>query len=337
MSGIHAISAVQAGTPGEAWQALLQASLHEADATAPALQPPADEAPAQEAAQAAASTPPVSTLVSTAGARPAAWGSPASVGAPAPAAPSRGPDAPEPLLRQPDHASAVLPMTPALLQPLQLRQGPELHWRAPDASAWRRLFDDAGQDADDAPAQEEPPDLDAVMAAAQAEPMPAWAQGLLTRLREAAASPASAAALRPAVQAWCVGLPVLLASPAGLASLQPSRDASVWQWRRWPARWRAARPAQAERWWAVRLGLGPQGRPRTVRELATSDAATSGALAPGQVSCELRLGDVAPGIAHWTAVLVQANATPSLRQLLAARPSLTWLLCNQTLWPQEGP
>ncbi|MGQ3055265.1 MAG: hypothetical protein ACT6S0_26035, partial [Roseateles sp.] len=58
-------------------------------------------------------------------------------------------------------------------------------------------------------------------------------------------------------------------------------------------------------------------------------------LAPGQVSCELRLDDVAPGIAQWAEVLVQAPASPSLRALLGARASLTWLLCNQPLWPQE--
>jgi hypothetical protein len=164
--------------------------------------------------------------------------------------------------------------------------------------------------------------------------VPAWAQALLARLRAAAAAPATAAVLRPAVQAWSVGLPVLLASPSGLASLQASRDASVWQWRRWPAQWRTARPATEERWWAVRLGLGLQGQPRTLRELGMS---TPLRLGPGQVSCELRLGDVPPGIANWTAVLVQAPAAASLRSLLAARPSLTWLLCSHSLWPQEGP
>ena len=56
-----------------------------------------------------------------------------------------------------------------------------------------------------------------------------------------------------------------------------------------------------------------------------------------QVSCELRLDDAAPGLAQWTEVLVQAPGQPSLQALLAARPSLTWLLCNQPLWPQEGP
>jgi hypothetical protein len=40
-------------------------------------------------------------------------------------------------------------------------------------------------------------------------------------------------------------------------------------------------------------------------------------------------------LAQWTDVLVQAPASPSLRALLAARPSLPWLLCNQPLWPQE--
>lgn len=305
---IHGIGAIQALAPGEAWQALLQASLQEGAAAPPA----AAESPVEAAV-------PIGPL--------AVPGTPTS----------RGPDATPPLLRQPDAAGTVVPATPALLQPLNLPQGPELRWRVADAPAWRELFDDTGRGDDHGPADEaEPdlPDLATVGDAARAEPVPAWALGLLTRLREAAASPATAPALRPAVQAWCVGLPVLLASPSGLASLQASRDATVWRWRRWPAQWRAARPAAGERWWAVRLGLGPQGRPRTLRELAPARA---GSLAPGQVSCELRLSDVAPGIATWTAVLVQAPAAPSLRTLLAERPSLTWLLCNQTLWPLEGP
>ena len=75
-----------------------------------------------------------------------------------------------------------------------------------------------------------------------------------------------------------------------------------------------------------------QGRPRTVREL---DPALR--LAPGQVSCELRLDGMAPGIAQWAEVLVQAPPSPALRALLGARPSLTWLLCSQPLWPQEEP
>lgn len=123
---------------------------------------------------------------------------------------------------------------------------------------------------------------------------------------------------------------MLVASPAGLAGLQASRDGASWQCRRWPARWRSARPATAERWWAVRLGLGTQGRPRTLRDLTGAAA-----FAPGQVSCELRLEDVAPGIAHWSEVLVQAPASASLRALLGAGPSLTWLLCNQALWPKD--
>lgn len=302
---IHGISAIQALAPGEAWQALLQASLQETAAAPPTTAETLMEAAAPTAVP------------------------------PAPA--TRGPEATPPLLRQPDAAGAVVPATPTLLQPLNVPQGPELRWRVADAPAWRELFDEAGRGQDDGAAEDaasDLPDLAAVLDAAGAEPVPAWAQSLLARLREAAASPASAPALRPAVQAWCVGLPVLLASPAGLASLQASCDAAVWRWRRWPAQWRAARPATSERWWAVRLGLGPQGRPRTVRELAPALTGTS---APGQVSCELRLGDVAPGIANWTAVLVQAPAAPSLRALLAERPSLTWLLCNHTLWPLEGP
>jgi len=124
---------------------------------------------------------------------------------------------------------------------------------------------------------------------------------------------------------------VLLASPVGLASLRPSRDATVWQWRRWPARWRTARPVTDERWWAVRVGLSAQGRPRTLRELAGAVRVPA-----GQVSCELRLDDVAPGIAQWTEVLVQAAASPSLRTLLGERSSLVWLLCSQPLWPREN-
>jgi hypothetical protein len=88
----------------------------------------------------------------------------------------------------------------------------------------------------------------------------------------------------------------------------------------------------------VRLGQGPEGHPRTLRDLAGSGGSTgSMALGPGQVSCELRLDDAAPGLARWTEVLVLAAAQPSLRALLAARPSLPWLLCNQALWPQEAP
>lgn len=334
---LQAIGAIQAASTGEAWQALLQAALQEG---APAL--PLAE-PTQAAEVAALATPETAALTA---ALPSALPSTlpsappsAPPNATAPVSPTaRALEATPPLLRQPDAAAAVVPAAPVLLQPLHLAQGPELRWRATDAHAWRALFDDAGREGGDRPADETPDDLAdladlaAVRDAASAEPAPAWAQALLARLRSAAASPACAAALRPAVQAWCVGLPVLLASPAGLASLQASRDAAVWRWRRWPAHWRAARPASSERWWAVRLGLGPQGRPRTVRELAP--LATG---APGQVSCELRLGDVAPGIAQWSAVLVQAPASPSLRALLAERPSLTWLLCNQTLWPQEGP
>ncbi|HEY0955011.1 MAG TPA: hypothetical protein VGE36_09660, partial [Roseateles sp.] len=70
--------------------------------------------------------------------------------------------------------------------------------------------------------------------------------------------------------------------------------------------------------------------PRTLREL---DASLR--LAPGQVSCELRLDGCAPGIAQWSEVLVQVPASPSLRAALGAQPSLTWLLCNQPLWPKE--
>ncbi|MDR7270928.1 hypothetical protein J2X20_003586 [Pelomonas saccharophila] len=292
MSGIGAIQAVNAA---ETWQAWLQANSAETQAAEQA-----ETAPEQ---------------------------APITAPAPAPLAPiTRPADMPVPAPQLADAASALLPMSPVLLQPLSLQNGPELRWRVQDAAAWRTLFDDAGGDAPPQE-QESPPEP----SAPATEAMPTWAQALLDRLREAAATPASAAALRPALQAWRVGLPVLLASPAGLASLQPSLDASTWQWRRWPARWRTARPATAERWWAVRLALGTQGRPRTLRDL------TGGlAFAPGQVSCELRLEDVAPGIAQWTEVLVQAPASASLRALLGTRPSLSWLLCNQVLWPRES-
>ena len=305
MSGLNAISAVQSLMPSETWQALLQASLQDAQ-------------PAAADAEAPVETP----LPAPATALPAAT----------PATAPRAPDAVQPPGHAADPASVLLPLTPVALQPLPMQHGDALRWRVTDAPAWRELFDDASRDGE--PDDEAQPDLGTVLQAASATPVPAWAQALLARLRTAAATPACAAALRPAVQAWCVGLPVLLASPSGLATLQASRDASVWQWRRWPAQWRTARPTSDERWWAVRLGLGPQGRPRTVRELGMS---TPLRLAPGQVSCELRLGDVAPGIANWAAVLVQAPAAASLRALLADRPSLTWLLCSQPLWPLEGP
>ena len=229
-----------------------------------------------------------------------------------------------------DANAAVLPMAPVLMTPLALQNGAELRWRVQDAPTWRALFDEAGEDeAGGDQAQDEPVPVP-MLEALQADAIPPWAQTLLARLRDATAQPLSAAALRPALHAWRLGLPVLLASPAGLASLQVTRDATTWQCRRWPARWRSARPAVVERWWAVRLGLGAQGRPRTLRDLAGTTR-----LPPGQVSCELRLDDVAPGIAQWADVLVQTTASPSLRALLAARPSLPWLLCSQPLWPQE--
>lgn len=292
MSGIGAIQAVN---PAETWQAWLQANSAEAQAAEQA-----EAAPEQ---------------------------APIAAPAPAPLAPIMRPaDMPVPAPQLADAASALLPLSPVLLQPLSLQNGPELRWRAQDAAPWRALFDDSGGGEPQGEAEQplEP-------AAAPIEAMPPWAQALLDRLREAAAAPVSATALRPALQAWRIGLPVLLASPAGLASLQPSLDATTWQWRRWPARWRTARPAAAERWWAVRLALGTQGRPRTLRDLTGGPA-----FAPGQVSCELRLDDVAPGIAQWTEVLVQAPASTSLRALLGTRPSLTWLLCNQALWPRES-
>jgi hypothetical protein len=295
---MSSISPIQALSPGEAWQAFLQAAVNEVDPPAAALAQATPEAPA------AAAPLPVQA-----------------------AQESRPAEAPMTLLQRADAASAVLPMAPVLMQPLHLQNGPELRWRVQDAAAWRQLFDDAGGQAQD---EDEPPAAESA-AVGDAEDVPPWARALLAQLREAAAEPVSMLALRPALQAWRVGLPVLLASPVGLASLQPSRDAGVWQWRRWPARWRTARPAVDERWWAVRVGLSAQGRPRTLREL-------SGALRlpPGQVSCELRLDDVAPGIAQWTEVLVQAAASASLRSLLGSRSSLTWLLCNQPLWPREG-
>lgn len=303
MSGLSAIGAVQGLMPADTWQALLQASLQEVSPV-----------PAQALADATVEAP-----LAT---------SPAAV----PPATDRVSDTITPHGPTAEPSSTLVPLRPVVLQPLALQPGPALRWRVTDAPAWRELFDESARD--ESHGDDTEPDLGAVLQAADATPVPAWAQALLTRLRAAAATPATGAALRPAVQAWCVGLPVLLASPAGLATLQASRDASVWQWRRWPAQWRSARPAADERWWAVRLGLGPQGRPRTLRELGMSAPMR---LAPGQVSCELRLGDVPPGLANWAAVLVQAPAAASLRALLAARPSLTWLLCSQMLWPLEGP
>lgn len=293
MSGI---SAIQALNPGEAWQAFLQAAVNEAEpppAAALEAMPDPAQASAPLPVQATAETRPTETPVTQ--------------------------------MQRAEAASVVQPMAPVLMQPLSLQNGPQLRWRVQDAPLWRQLFDDAGS----GDAQDEAP-ADPVAEAGDAVAMPPWALALLGQLREAATELPSAAALRPALQAWRLGLPVLLASPVGLASLQPSRDATLWQWRRWPARWRSARPAVDERWWAVRLGLSAQGRPRTLRELAGA-----GRLAPGQVSCELRLDDVAPGIAQWTEVLVQAPASASLRVLLGARSPLTWLLCNQPLWPRE--
>lgn len=297
MSGVGAIQAIN---PAETWQAWLQAAA-------------ANEAEAPQAVQAPGSA---HELPQMAVPLPGA-ASEASAALPTTAALAQPMEAP----------AAVLPLAPVLMTPLALQQGPELRWRAQDASAWRALFDAAGDDEQDTahtPAEDE------AAVVAPVDEVPAWAHALLARLREAAVAPASAAQMRPALQAWRAGLPVLLASPTGLASLQVARDGSSWCWRRWPARWRNARPATGERWWAVRLGLAAQGRPRTLRELAGAPR-----LAPGQVSCELRLDGTAPGIAQWAEVLVQAPASASLRGLLGARPSLTWLLCNQALWPRE--
>ncbi|WP_457351997.1 hypothetical protein [Roseateles sp. P5_D6] len=368
MSGIGAIQALSPAETWEAWQALMQASLGEAEGTGavaagqPHLQPqpteaaqplsalnlPGEASPLLQAphahhahqVQRAHEPQPATASVAQALAAPdvptvaVMPTAQASLDKPAASSPLQAPspgllgDTPMAATRLADAGATVLPMAPVLMTPLALQNGPELRWRAQDAASWRQLFDDAGRDAPD---EEEAPPLP-LPEAAEPEAMPPWALLLLARLREATLAPAAAAALRPALQAWRLGLPVLLASPAGLASLQASRDATTWQWRRWPARWRTARPATIERWWTVRLALGPQGRPRTLRDLA------GGAVpAPGQVSCELRLDDVAPGIAQWTEVLVQAPASASLRALLAARPSIPWLLCNQALWPRETP
>lgn len=293
-----AVGAIQAVNPAEAWQALLQAAVTEAEPLAAA----APDALAEEAA------PLAQPLPAAAEARPA-----------------------DPATRlsfaHGEVASVLQPLAPVLLPSLSLQQGPELRWRAAEAQAWRQLFEDAGGEEQDEAVVDDLP----LLPDAGDEPVPDWALALLARLREAAAAPLSAAAMRPALQAWRLGLPVLVASPVGLASLQPSRDAARWCWRRWPVRWRSARPAPVERWWAVRLGLGAQGRPRTLRELAGCAVR----LGPGQVSCELRLDDVAPGIAQWAEVLVQAPASASLRTLLGVRPSLVWLLCSQDLWPPE--
>ncbi|KQW49645.1 MULTISPECIES: hypothetical protein [unclassified Roseateles] len=334
MSGIGAIQPVSAAETWEAWQALMHATLGDAvtqphlagDMHADLQVQPAAEATLEATAHPDVAPAPVSAPHETPRAATALPVQLAAAGLPG--------DQPVAATRTVDANAAVLPMAPVLLTPLALQGGPELRWRVQDASAWRALFDDAGRDAphDEADLHEPLPLADSdADSEAEAEAMPAWAQVLLARLRGAAADPASADALRPALQAWRLGLPVLLASPVGLACLLPSRDAGTWQCRRWPARWRAARPAIGERWWAVRVGLSAQGRARTLRELVGARA-----LAPGQVSCELRLDDVAPGIAQWAEVLVQAPASPSLRALLGARSSLTWLLCNQPLWPQES-
>lgn len=293
---MNSISALQALSPSETWQAWLQAAEAPAEAVAPGESAQTPEAPL-----------PTATVSPTARSE-------------------ASPVAAVPLPVEP--ASAVQPLAPALLSALSLQDGPELRWRPQDGRAWRELFEDCPDD-NETPANDTTAEL---ADDAQDLSPPPWAQALLARLQQAARAPASAAALRPALQAWRAGAPVLLASPAGLACLQTRRDAELWSWRRWPARWRSARPATgpnaAERWWAVRLGLGPQGRPRTLRELAGTRE-----LAPGLVSCELRLDGMPPGLAQWSEVLVQAPAQPSLRLLLASRPSLPWLLCNQALWP----
>jgi hypothetical protein len=289
---MNSITGIQALNPAEMWQAWLQQAGHETEAATAA------EAHAPELPAAAAPTPA-----------------------------ALAPETPVAMAALPAEANAVvLPMAPVLMTPLSLQQGPELRWRVQDGSAWRALFDTAGDD--DEPAAD--PHSPEEMAPPATEAAPDWALALLARLRAAAEAPASAERLRPVLQAWRVGLPVLLASPAGLASLQPGRDATSWCWRRWPARWRTARPLSTERWWAVRLGLAAQGRPRTLRELDPTLR-----LAPGRVSCELRLDGTAPGISQWAEVLVQAPASASLRTLLGARPSLTWLLCSRPLWPLE--
>lgn len=365
MSGISPIQALSPAETWEAWQALLQASAGEmGGAEAPAqpgaeigmhavadlatamaaAAPPADRAfmhapaaanavPAQAATPVAADAvqppaqPPAPSLLRS---HEAAQSAPAPQQSPSTGLPT---DLPVRIPQLGDASTAVLPMAPVLMTPLALQNGPELRWRVQDAPAWRALFDDAGRDAqppdgdDEAPAQHAAPSPDD----AAHEPPP-WALALLARLRQAAAAPASADCLRPALQAWRAGAPVLLASPAGLASLQAGGDAALWRWRRWPARWRSVRPAVAERWWAVRVTLTSGGWPRTLRELS-GDAV----LLPGQVSCELRLDGTAPGIARWAEVLVQAPPHASLQALLASRPSLVWLLCNQALWPQENP
>lgn len=369
MSGISPIQALSPAETWEAWQAVLQASTGEMAGAEAAAQPGAemgahavaDVATATAAATATAPEPTArafmpahATVHAAQAAQPTAQPAADAVQPPAqPPAPSllrshesaqnasplQPPSTGLPTdlsLRTPqlgDASAAVLPMAPVLMTPLALQNGAELRWRVQDAPAWRALFDDAGRDAphadedDEAPARHAAPSPDD----AAHEPPPPWAQALLARLRLAAAAPASADHLRPALQAWRVGAPVLLASPAGLASLQASGDAGLWRWRRWPARWRSVRPAVAERWWAVRVALTPSGCPRTLRELSGEAA-----LQPGQVSCELRLDGTAPGIARWAEVLVQAPAHAGLQALLASRPSLTWLLCNQPLWPRES-
>lgn len=288
-----------------------------------------------------------------------------STRAAAEASASPGAAAPEtPLDTQP----AVLPLAPALLSALHAPAADAQRWRLTDGDArqWQALFDAAGEAGDhdggddrgddhdgasgpaadpqrgpdaDAPDETWPPTPDgASPGAALGADLPAWAAAalahLLTAARATGATPqvdaSCAAALRPVLQAWRAGRPVLLASPAGLASLCPSADATWWQARRWRARWRQARPAATPRWWAVRVGLSAQGLPRTLRELAPALVQPA-----GRVSCELRFDHAGAGLACWTEVLVRCAASPSLRALLGRRPSLPWLLCNRPLWALE--
>lgn len=227
---------------------------------------------------------------------------------------------------------ALLPGLPVLLRPLHAPAESRVPaWPWPELERLLAEDDEAMNAADaDSAALGAPPD-GAISCAIDegdgdpAEPLPVWLPTLLQGLRQAALAPQSAPALRALLRSWQAGRPALLACPSGLLALQPGK---TWHWRRWAAQWHLSRPMPNEHWWALRLGLDAQGRPQPLRELAGAEAS----LAPGRVSCELRLHGQAAQLARWQSVLVQAAAAPSLLALLRQGP-LTWLICTTRLWP----
>ncbi|MDT9000951.1 hypothetical protein RQP53_16865 [Paucibacter sp. APW11] len=229
---------------------------------------------------------------------------------------------------------ALLPGLPVLLRPLHAPAESRVPaWPWPELERLLAQDDeakDAADAADSAALSAQPdgatsPAFDEGGDGDPTEPLPAWLPALLQGLRRAAQAPQSAAALRALLRSWHAGRPALLACPSGLLALQPGK---TWHWRRWSAQWHLSRPMPNEHWWALRLGLDPQGRPQPLRELAGAEAP----LDPGRVSCELRLHGQAAQLARWRSVLVQAAAAPSLLALLRQGP-LTWLLCTTRLWP----